>query len=417
MGTQLVEPTPRSTMYFRSQLAIDPSSETFSRAKRPTKFFARLARALTVGLNSSREEVETFCAVAMMQQLNRALRSVGIDNVVRVAKDGTDIYFDDAGRTDDLKAGLERFVEDGHSGDSRVFEYLELVVEHADAELEYLFDFRLRRTHAVGEAPVVVTINGLIQIPATARGDDSAPLLERARQELQQEFFCDQATYDRRVEELRARFEAQVGSLAAAIEREIAIDAVEQNSRDCIVRADARCTAVARYQGARWADPIFHGYAGFAEKSIAAQLWSEMCFDHGIRVSGATLVRPNGTPLVGLSQQGWLASAGPTFDPDRGYGPPLVAAAIDAQYVSEAPSPHAESRAEELVHMFLDVFERFNSDRARTTRWTLHAFITSETSSDSQTGDGGPWGDWGGGNDSCTSGGCGSCGGAGCGGH
>ena len=119
-------------MYFNGQLAIDPSQETLVEKVRPTKVFGRMLYYLTAGGLSEREEQETFTAVAILQQLNMALRSMGVTNIVRLTKDQCDFYFDEQGLEDDLKDAMEQFHMETDYYESELFEALYLVVEHAD---------------------------------------------------------------------------------------------------------------------------------------------------------------------------------------------------------------------------------------------------------------------------------------------
>ena len=113
-------------MYFTGELGIDPAKMTRINPVKPTKAFARMLFHLSAGGFSEKEEEETFTAVSILQQLNMALRSVGITNIVRLAKDDFDFYFDEEGRDNDLKEAMERFRLETDRYEAELFDSLYL---------------------------------------------------------------------------------------------------------------------------------------------------------------------------------------------------------------------------------------------------------------------------------------------------
>ncbi|HEO64684.1 MAG TPA: hypothetical protein ENI73_02335, partial [Spirochaetes bacterium] len=109
-------------MYFTGSLAVDPSQITAIKVLKPTKVFGKILHLMTGGATSEKEEQETFTAVAILQQFNMALRSMGINNLVRLTKDDFDFYFDEEGKEDDLKEIMENFSLETDKIESEVFE-------------------------------------------------------------------------------------------------------------------------------------------------------------------------------------------------------------------------------------------------------------------------------------------------------
>ena len=96
-------------MYFHGTLAIDPSQMTNIELVKPTKAFGKMCYYMTLGLASEKEERETFTAVSILQEFNRAFSSLGITNILRLAKNDVDYYLDEVGREDDLKEAMAVF--------------------------------------------------------------------------------------------------------------------------------------------------------------------------------------------------------------------------------------------------------------------------------------------------------------------
>ena len=55
-------------MYFSASLSVDPSQMTHIDKVKPTKAFKKILYYLTAGGLSDKEEVETFTAIAVLQQ-------------------------------------------------------------------------------------------------------------------------------------------------------------------------------------------------------------------------------------------------------------------------------------------------------------------------------------------------------------
>jgi len=64
----------------------------------PTKAFKRMLFFMTAGGVGDQQEVETFTAISILQQIFKGLTSVGINNIVRLAKDDMDYYIDNEGK-------------------------------------------------------------------------------------------------------------------------------------------------------------------------------------------------------------------------------------------------------------------------------------------------------------------------------
>ena len=119
-------------MYFDGNLAVDPSQKTEIIKVKPTKAFAKVFSFLSAGLTDKKEEQETFTAISILQQINSVLRSMGINNIVRLMKDDLDVYLDTEGKEDDLKEAIEAFLLEFDAVESELFSSLILVAEHED---------------------------------------------------------------------------------------------------------------------------------------------------------------------------------------------------------------------------------------------------------------------------------------------
>ena len=97
-------------MYLSGQIAVDPSHVTDIVKTKPTKGFAKMAHFLTGGLVSKKEEQETFTAVAILQNINMVLRAVGVNNIVKLAKDDVTFYEDTEGKESSIWSKFKKIL-------------------------------------------------------------------------------------------------------------------------------------------------------------------------------------------------------------------------------------------------------------------------------------------------------------------
>ena len=163
-------------MYLNARLTVDPSAVTQLVKTKPTRGFGRLAGALSGGLKSSQQEQETFSALTIIQQLFMVLRSLGINDIVRISKDQEVLFDDVTGKPDDLKPALEQTIKKLGKQRLQVFESLTLVLLHNTQDQTCLLQLQVRRTHAVGEHPLQLVVNAFPREFSAKEGEQSVSL-------------------------------------------------------------------------------------------------------------------------------------------------------------------------------------------------------------------------------------------------
>ena len=313
-------------MYFAAELSFDPSSATQIERTKPTKAFGRFFYFLTAGIVSDELEVEAFVAVSLLQQINVALRSVDVTNIVRLACDGEDFYLDRQGRPDDLQSALAALERDHRaSTPGKSFDNLALVLEHEHAGIRYLIEIEIARTHPPGEHPIALDING---VPPLSLGAEDA---QAAKAQLAP-LFASQATHDEFIATHREKFEAFVAEIREAITRQVRVDDVSEWVGTKVLRPQRRRSSIhddIHYDEQRGAHgtPLFGGYHGFPEIFFHGWLWSELMHDHGIQARDLTLVDEAGNDVVQIGSDGVDPSDAALLDPD---GPLIVPGGLDA---------------------------------------------------------------------------------------
>lgn len=373
-------------MYLQGVITIDPSQLTHLHRVKPTKGFAKLAHILSGGLLTEKEEHETFCAIAILQQINGVMRSLGIDNVIRLSKDQVVIFEDVEGKADDLKHAIEEFRTAAKAEDTRLFDTIDLILEHHTRDLTYLIDIGIDRTHRVGEHPIHIIINALPRELAGVSGGIQKRL---------NKIFASQETYDAFIARHQQLFTTFLDDLASAFRKHMSVDDVVVDSSVKIVRPPSRIkqpSDIPRTSD-HVHDPVFHAYPGFGDAFFFAWLWSDLCHSNDIQCHDCTIVDSSGADVLFVGEEGFQAGEGTTMNVDEAF---VLPGSTDVQF-SENHEYSAEIQN--------DSAWRFGTGDTGSSGW-LGSF------GDSFSGDSGGGGDAGGcGGGGCGGGGCGGCGG------
>ena len=145
-------------MYLQGKLTID-LIDTQIAMRPPRNFFGGLANILTRGHWGTPEAMETYKLLAFVQSANRALRQLGVQNVIRVTLGADVIYEDQDDTPDDLTTAMQTLqdkVSQGYEPDPH--SEFDMVLKHDDGVLSYVIDLDFIREHQVGVDPIVMTV-------------------------------------------------------------------------------------------------------------------------------------------------------------------------------------------------------------------------------------------------------------------
>lgn len=305
-------------MYFSSKLTVDPSQVTEIQVVKPTGAFALIIHTLTAGRTSEKEEIETFSALAILQQFQRVMESMGVNNVVRLAKDDFDFYIDTEGKKDDLEEAMMEFSLRVDSIESEVFETLYMILEHEDSDMKYLIEVEIHRRHKMGVPPIVIQVNAVIG-ELTRRKNESDQQLKNRMQRI----FQTQEDYEGYLRGKEAGFHHFVSTIQQNLKKFIRVDLVEVENKRNIIRPKEKVSQPEQIpHGYEYSQPIYHGYHGFGEVFLYAWLWSSLLHSNNIYVNNASIVDSSGQDVMHVGEEGFQGGEGDTLDPDSEFAPP-----------------------------------------------------------------------------------------------
>jgi len=304
-------------MYLAGSLTLDPSQMTVIQKVQPKRMFAKLLDAITFGGISEKLEHETFTAVSILQQINMGLRSIGINNVVRLAMDDHDFYLDEKGKDDDMSDAMFEFEAKVDPLESEHFNTLYLVLEHFDGSLKYIIEISISRKHKVGEYPIQIKTNAVLAELQLKQGETREDMENRMKM-----IFTDQNSYDNYLHSRKLEFNQFLDRLEMAIRKFVKVDDTHKESNVKIIRPSEKVSSPDKIKNNQHSDPVFYGYHGFGDYFFYSWMWSSMLFHSGLHVNNFHMVDSYGHDVMSVGDQGINAAEGGTFNEDADFAPP-----------------------------------------------------------------------------------------------
>jgi len=296
-------------MFFSGNLAIDPSQMTKIETHAPDGFFKKLVFTLTK-IGGKKLEQESFSALSILQELKRVMQSAGINNVVRLAQDDIDFYFDHEEKDNDFDEALDKYDFEINQEYSSQFKVLHLILEHNKGSFKYLVDVKVNRTHKVGKYPIQINISGLLSEFKAKEGEEEAV---KARME---EIFSSQTKYDAFLREKQTEFDSFMKNVEQHIRTYIRIDDVVADSQQKMVvpkeHAPKKMRDIAPSPGAP--TTVFHGYPGMGGWLWYSMMWGSMCHSNNIHIQDTDLVSDDGDMIGSIGEEGMDAGDSSLFD-------------------------------------------------------------------------------------------------------
>jgi len=314
-------------MFFTGRIEIDPAQMTVIKKVKPSKVFAKFLDALTFGKTSDKQEHETFTVVSILQQLNMALRSLKMKNVIRLAVDDYDFYYDEEGVDDDMHQAMLQMETKIDPIESERFDSIYLVLEHEDKVMKYVIEIQIERKHIVGEYAIKIFINGVLTDFQLKNGETREDLEKRM-----ESVFSSQEKFDSYIKTKKEYFDRFVDNLASAVRKFIKIDDIKKIVRAQIVRPKEKIDNPANMKTETHSQPVFYGYHGFENYLYYTMIWSSMAYNNNMYMNDFTMVDQTGHEVMDVGPVGFNAGESNTLNENAGFEAP---AAGDVTYHGE----------------------------------------------------------------------------------
>lgn len=279
-------------MYFTSKIEIDPSQITKIKRIKKNSLMGSLAAVISKDSKDSKIEMETFTVVSILNQISEGLLKLEIDNIIRLSINGFDFYLDKEEKEHDLRHAIKVLDKQIDPIESERFENIELVLEHNDDNFKYYISISISRKHKVGEYPIKIITNGLVNEFYTEKFDEKHIVT------LMKDKFEDQITYNNMVEKYRTKFEVFNMLLNGFLAKFIKVDGVNYKILQKIVRPKFESNNIRKINFNYDSEPAFHGYSGINKYFTYNLFWMELCRASKLECSKFIVVDHNGKDAI-----------------------------------------------------------------------------------------------------------------------
>ena len=306
-------------MYFSGKLEIDPSQITVFKKVKPSKLFGRLVDVMSFGALTPKQEHETFTAVSILQQIYLGLRSLEIKNLVRLAVDDYDFYFDDSGIEDDLETAINNFKSKIDPIESKLFNTISIVLEHESIALKYLIEISIHRKHKIGEYPINIYINGIIK-EFTQSNEESMESLQQRIDNV----MLNQQTYDDFILLKYAAFEQYLNLLTQSLRKYVRVDDVRKVIHNNILRPVQIIDKAEKLRHSKTTEPLFYGYFNYDYSIFYTYFWAMSLYNNNIYIKNCFIVDEIGRPIISIGESGFSCGQTDTLNINAPLEAPLT---------------------------------------------------------------------------------------------
>ncbi|MFV2058698.1 MAG: hypothetical protein ACC707_19725 [Thiohalomonadales bacterium] len=289
-------------MYFSKNINIMPDVSVITLRQPPSHAFGKMLHVLSAGLTSKEEKKLAFTAMSVLQAINRAFRTVGITNIVRLAIDENDVYLDEYGREDDMPETMDRLLANTNiNTNAQIFDDLCLIVEHRVDGLVFIIETIVSRSPGQNQFPIMLTINGLID-EFTIGSAGSAKLVKKRLASI----FESNEKYDALVMAKFQMFTAFSTNLERTLKKIINVKEISTAQSQRIVRRTSKAHFAARSH--EHAALVHQGYYSYDDNSFYTWLWLDFCFEHDTYIRSTEVVTDDQMLLLDVGSEGKYAS-------------------------------------------------------------------------------------------------------------
>lgn len=296
-------------MFFTAKIELDPSQQTLIKKVPASGLFSKFLDVLTFGNAGEKVEQESFTAVSVLQDIYSALKKMNIYNIIRLSVDEYDFYYDDKGLDNDIDDAVFQFTTKIDPIESEYFKTLFLVVEHLENDFKYLIEISINKKHKVGEYPIRLNINGVINKFKKQNDENIDELKNRMAST-----FSSQIDYDNFVNSNQFIFSGFIEELVLNIKSFLALDDIKIDIKPVLIRPKQKKEDISDLNHVYHNQPVYYGYYGFDEYFFYSMLWSGMLYSSGLFINNIMIMDDLGNQINYIGDNGISASDSSFFD-------------------------------------------------------------------------------------------------------
>ena len=280
-------------MFFTAVMDIDPSQITEIKKIKQTSFASKILNVLSFGLTTEKKEHETFTAISILEQVYNGLKSINVDNIVRLSVDNFDFYLDDTGREQDLEDVVEIFNKMIDPLSSKLFDSLYLVIEHLEQSIKYLIEIRVKRKHQVGEYPISLIVNGVLNDFKLDHNETTDKLINRLNITLN-----NQEELENYISTKKMFFNEFIQKLEQMIKTNIPIDDLKLKKTIDVIKPNKSINSIDEIEHKKDSFPVFYGYYGFDYQIFYCFFWQKILEENNLSYDDSRYMYEDGLLIL-----------------------------------------------------------------------------------------------------------------------
>lgn len=302
-------------MYLSGTLEIDPSQVTILKYTENTGIFGQILDIVTLGKTANKIETETFTAIKILHQLNMGLKTADVDNIIKLAIDNHDFFFDNKLIDKDLKQALIITESEIDPIVSKHFEQINLVLEKIDDEMKFLIEIRILRKHPVGEYPIKIHVTGLFPEFYSAKNESYKDIINKISR-----IAGDNISIEKMLIKKKAHFELFLTKLENSLTSFIQSDGIIKQTFVKLIRPpQERIESCMEIPHIKTSFPVFYGYPGIDNYFYYCWIWLYFAIEYDIKLRNLLIIDHQGRDICSIGNKGFSSSAAEGLNPENDF--------------------------------------------------------------------------------------------------
>lgn len=289
-------------MFFLSYIQLDPRESTVIKSNGNESFFNNLKSIFLRNNYDKKIEQETFTAISIIQKINTALMDLGIKNIIKLSVDNYDYYHDIRSKDEDLELAFAQLKFKIDPLSSKLFENIEIVLEHHDIDFKYYIDITINRQHIVNEYPINIRVIGFFkefQISKDNREDNVIKKMEL--------LFQSQKYYTGFINYKEMTFSNFVNSINFKLGDVIKVDGIKKNIIQTYIRPDKIYTDYNQILNLNIYGNFIQSHPLIYNFSFYTWFWVEKLFLQNIKMENCLFLDQEGNAIFSVKNIGFSA--------------------------------------------------------------------------------------------------------------
>lgn len=287
-------------MFFISNIQLDPREATVIKSNDNDSFINNLKSIFLPNKYDKKIEQETFTAISIIQKVNIALLELGIKNIIKLSVDNYDYYKDTKSKDEDLELAFAQLKYKIDPLSSKLFENIEIVLEHSDSDFKYYIDIDIDRQHIVKEYPINIRVIGFYKEFQISDTNSEKSIIKKIDL-----IFQNQSYYKGFTEYKKNIFTAFVDSINFKLGEVIKVDGLKKTIIESYIRPDKIYNDFADILNQNIYGNFIQSHPLIYNFSFYTWFWVEKIYQYNIKMENCLFIDQDGNAIFSVKKLGF----------------------------------------------------------------------------------------------------------------